>query len=134
MTPFENLHYAIGELAYAIANADGKVQKEERKKFESIVAAELRCKDYGFNVSDIIFHILDKDHKDSETVYKWALDQIKLNSHYLSPELKVTFIRVLDKIAKAFSPVTEQESSLLERFKMDIATIHGDPVYYKASL
>ena len=55
MTPIENLHYAIGQLSYAVARTDGKIQKEEQKKFHDIVAAELRCKDYGFNVSDIIF-------------------------------------------------------------------------------
>lgn len=134
MTPLENLHYAIGELAYAIARADGKVQKEERKKFHSIVEAELRCKDYAFDISDIIFQIIDKDKSDSETTYKWAMDQIKLNSHYLSPQLKKTFIRVMEKVAKAFPPVTKGEQNLIDRFKNDIDPINGDPVYYEKAL
>lgn len=29
MTPLQNLHSAIGELAYSIARADGTIQKEE---------------------------------------------------------------------------------------------------------
>ena len=66
MTPLQNLHSAIGELTYAIARADGNIQKEERKKFHDIVAAELRCKDYDFDISDIIFQILDK-YSDSQT-------------------------------------------------------------------
>ena len=41
MNSTENLHYAIGELAYAVACADGIVQKEERQKFHDIVLAEL---------------------------------------------------------------------------------------------
>lgn len=131
MTPTENLHYAIGELAYAMAYADGKVQEKERKKFHDMVAAELRCKDYAFDVSDIIFQIMDKDRQSTETVYNWALKTIKTNSHYLSPELKATFIKVLEKVAKAYPPVTQSESDLLERFKKDIASIHGDPIYYE---
>ncbi|MGZ3904614.1 MAG: hypothetical protein ACXVC6_13015, partial [Bacteroidia bacterium] len=79
MTPTENLHYAIGELAYAMARVDGKVQKEERQKFHDIVAAELRCKDYSFDFSDIIFQILDKDKQPIEDVYKWAIKHIKTN-------------------------------------------------------
>lgn len=134
MTPLENLHYAIGEIAYAVAVADGKMQKEERKKFHNIVAAELRCKDYAFDVSDIIFQILDKDKQDTETSYKWAMDQIKLNSHYLSPDLKLTFLRVMEKIAKAFPPVTKDEKNLLERFRKDIVQFKGDPVYYEKDL
>jgi uncharacterized tellurite resistance protein B-like protein len=134
MTPIESLHYAIGELAYTMARADGAVQKEERKKFHDIVAAELRCKDYAFDISDIIFQMLDKDKPDTETSYKWAMEQIRLNSHYLSPKLKETFIRVMEKVARVFPPVTENEQKILDKFKKDISTINGDPVFYEKSL
>jgi uncharacterized tellurite resistance protein B-like protein len=132
MTPIENLHSAIGELAYAIARADGTIQKEERKKFHDIVAAELRCKDQAFSVSDIMFQILEKDkYVDTKTSYDWAMKEIKLNSHYLSPQLKKTFVRVIEKIAKAFPPVTHEEQNLLDKFKKDIEPLIGDPVYYE---
>ena len=133
MTPLQNLHYAIGQLAYTTALIDGKIQQEERKKFHDIVSAELRCHDYDFDISDIIFQILDKDKTDSETTYKWAMEQIRLNSHYLSPKLKETFVRVMEKVAKAFPPVTKSEANLLERFKKDMALVHGDPVFYERS-
>jgi len=133
MTSLENLHYALGELAYAIAAIDGKVQKEERQKFHDIIAAEIRYKDYDFDVSDIIFQILDKDKQlDTEMMYNNAMQTIKTNSHYLSPELKATFGIVMEKIAKAFPPVTDTEQNLLERFKADIASINGDPVFYES--
>lgn len=131
MTPVENLHYAIGELAYSVACIDGKVQNEEKKKFHSIVEAELRCKDSGFDISNIIFRLMEKDGTDPETTYDWAMKEIRLNSHYLSPELKKTFIRVMEKVAKAFLPVTSSEQKLIERFKKDIELIHGDPVFYQ---
>ena len=130
MTPLENLHYAIGEIAYAVAKIDGKVQNEERQKFHNIVAAELRMKDYDFQVSDIIFQIIDKNKMDAETTYDWAMKTIKLNSHYLSPELKAAFLRIMEKIAKSFPPVTPEEKCIIARFKMDIEKINGDPVYY----
>lgn len=133
MTPLENLHYAIGELAYAIAAVDGNVHKEQRQKFHDIVAAEIRSKDYDFNVSDIIFQILDRDKEhDTETMYKSAIHTINTNSYYLSPELKDTFMIVMEKVAKAFPPVTPAEQKLLERFKKDIASINGDPIFYKS--
>ncbi len=132
MNPVENLHYAIGELAYAVARADGEIQREERKKFHSIVEAELRCKDYNFDVSDIIFQLMEKDKFDTETTYKWAMNEIKTNSHYLSPKLKETFIKVMEKVAKAYPPVTSKEKNVLDKFKADIAPIHGDPVYYNS--
>ncbi len=134
MTPTENLHYAIGEIAYAIACADGQVQKEERKKFHDIVAAEIRCKDYGFDVSDIIFKILDRDKISTKEAYEGAMKQVRVNSHYLSPELKETFVKVIEKVAKAYKPVTIDEMNLIERFKKDIAPLKGDPIYYGQAL
>lgn len=132
MTSLQNLHSAIGELAYAIARADGAIQKEERKKFHDIVAAELRCKDYNFDISDIIFQILNRDKFiDTKTSYDWAMKEIRLNSHYLSPQLKETFVKVIEKVAKAYPPFTPEEMNLLERFKKDIAPLKGDPVYYE---
>lgn len=132
-SPIQNLHYAIGELAYCIARVDGTVQKEEREKFHDIVTSEL-IDDYDFNISDIVFHIMDKDKSDSETTYKWAMNEIKVNSHYLSPEIKTKFINVMEKIAKAYPPVTKEESEILERFKKDIAPLKGDPVYYSKTV
>ena len=133
MSPLENLHTAIGELAYAVARADGTIQKEERQKFHDIVMAEIRSKDYNFDISEIIFKILDKDKiVDTETSYNWAIKEIRMNSHYLSPELKAKAIRVMEKIAEAFPPVTPKETSLLKRFREDIEPINGDPVYYQS--
>jgi len=132
MRPKETLHYAIGQLAYAVARADGQVQKEERQRFASIVAAELRLNDQDFNIADIIFEVLDKDRFiNTRDAYDWAMKEIRQNSQYLSPELKHTFIRVMEKVAEAYPPVTIDELRVLERFKKDIEDIHGDPAYYR---
>lgn len=132
MTPIENLHYALGQLAYAVAKADGQVQKEERRKFANIMAAELRYKHENFNISDIIFKVLD-DEKfvTSEEAYDSAMFQIRENIHYLSPQLKETFFKVLEKVAKSYPPVTVEEMKLLEKFRNDMKDLHGDPVYYE---
>lgn len=130
MNSIENLHYAIGQLAYVVAFSDGKVQKEEKEKFHKIVEQELQNKDYNFDVSDIIFQVLEKDKINPDTIYDWAIKEIKTNSHYLSPELKKKFISVMESVADAFPPVTTDESSIIDRFKNDIANINGDPVYY----
>ena len=131
MTPVENLHYAIGELAISVARADGEIQKEEREQFHDLVETELRNKDYAFDISEIIFKVMDKQRVSSTVdAYNSALKEIKMNSHYLSPDLKAKFIKVMDKVANAYKPVTVNEMLLIEKFKEDIAPIHGDPVYY----
>lgn len=130
MNPTENLHYAIGQLAFAVAFSDGKVQKEESEKFHKIVLEELNNKSYDFDVSDIIFQVMEKDKMDSNTVYDWVMKEIKTNSHYLSPELKNKFISVIERIASAYPPITKEESNIINRFKKDIEQINGDPTYY----
>ena len=131
MTPLENIHYALGELAYSIARSDGKIQREEAAKFLKITSKELADKNYEFDVAQIIFDIMTKDRRDTQTTYNWAIRQIKLNSHYLSPKLKEKFTNVIEEVAKAFPPVTNEEKQVIENFKADIAHLNGDPVYYR---
>ena len=56
-----------------------------------------------------------------------------LSSHYLSRDLKNKFIRVMERIAAAFPPVKTEEINMPERFKADIASLIGHPVYYDQS-
>ncbi len=134
MTSSENLHYAIGELAYAMARIDGIIQKEEREKFFDIISTELAAHHENYDVSKIVFEVMERDKISPDTTYAWAMKEIKLNSHYLSPELKQSFIAILEKIAGSFPPVTPAEQSFLDRFKRDIEPLVGDPVFYKSKL
>ena len=130
LSPIQNLHYAIGELAYAIARADGRVQKEERQAFHDMVSEELQNNNYAFDISGIIFQIMDKDKARLPDAYYSALKQIQQNSHYLSPSMKVKFITVIERVAAAYPPVTPGENHLINKFRRDIGPIEGDPVYY----
>lgn len=129
MTPTGRLYYALGQIVYAISGIDGKVQKEERNRFHDIIVAEFKGKHYDFDISEIIFTILDRDKSEPETAYTWAMSEMRLNSHYLTPEMKRVFIIIAQKIAEAFPPVTREEAVLLEQFKTDIAPLKGDSVY-----
>lgn len=132
MSPLENLYYAAGELAYAVARADGQVQKEERLKFLEILKSEFGSEGEQ-STGEIIFHLMEKrGHFDPVSVYDMAMKTIRENSHYLSPALKEHFIALLEKVAAAYPPVTAAEHSIVSRFKEDILPMSGDPVYYNA--
>src|SRR5687768_9577536 len=134
MTPMENLYYAVGELSYVVARADGIVQPEEKEKFGRLVSAALaQGGSGGVDVSQIIFQLLErKKHYDGETTYNWAMDTIRNSSHYLSPALKEKFTSILQKVAEAYPPVTAEEREILVRFKNDIMPLKGDPAFYSA--
>jgi uncharacterized tellurite resistance protein B-like protein len=119
----ENLYYALGEIAYAVAKADGTVQREERQKIHDIMVKEIACHNNNFSVSEIIFHILKKQDMKWETVYNWGIKQMKLYNHYLTDDMKVDFVAVIEKIAHAFDSVTIEEENVIEKFRKDIKEI-----------
>jgi uncharacterized tellurite resistance protein B-like protein len=129
MTPIERLYYALGELAYAIAKADGIIQKEEKEKLHGILETEFRTHKVGFDISEIIFQILQKDGTDSKTAYDNALYELKLNSQYVSEHLKTHFIAVMKKVGEAFPPVTQSEGSIIDDFIYQVKSIKGDEVF-----
>ena len=131
LNPPENLYYAIGELAYAVARADGKIQNEESKKFLALCVSELGGEHDESMVSEIIFKVLSKKEVfDAAVAYDMAMETLRTNSHYLSPALKQKAIRLLESVAKAYPPVTPEEKDLLTRFKKDVAPLTGDPTFY----
>ncbi|MCB0802163.1 MAG: TerB family tellurite resistance protein [Flavobacteriales bacterium] len=124
MNSVERLYYALGELAYAVAKADGQINFEERNKLHDIVVKGAKCHNYEFNVSEIIFHILQKENIfNVEDSYRSAMREIKANSKYLTDDMKAEFVAVLDKVARAFNSITKEEREIIERFRKDIDEI-----------
>ena len=130
MDPKQNLFMAAGELAYAIAMVDGVLQDSEKKKFHALVEESAKRYDRDFDISDIIFRLMQKDRTDAQTAYDAAVSEIKLNRHYLSPKMKAVFIYLMDKVAEAYLPVTAEERELIQKFKTEIGQLHGDPALY----
>ena len=54
----ERLYYALGQLAFAVAKADGQVNAEERQRFHDIVVKGAKETSPSYNISEIIFHLL----------------------------------------------------------------------------
>ena len=52
MNKKESLYYALGHLAYAVAIADGEIQKEEQRIVHDIVINEVRKKNPEMNISE----------------------------------------------------------------------------------
>ena len=122
MTPTEILHYAIGELAYAMAASDGEVQKEERQQLHDIVHEEVKKGNYAFDFSRIMFQIVDKEERPVAAAYSRAMRIIRLNNTHFTPEMKAIFASVLNKVAEAFPPVTPEECSMIANFENEAAT------------
>ncbi len=124
MEGVERLYFALGELAFAVAKADGKVNVEERQKIHDIVVQESKCHNDSINVSEIIFHLNQKAKVfTEEDLYKFAMKEINACSNYLTDDMKAEFVAVLDKVARAFDSITTGERDIIERFRKDIDKI-----------
>lgn len=123
MEPIESLYYALGQLAYAIARADGNVSPEEKLALQSILAEETREHGIGFENAEIIFKLMERDETDPMKSYEWAMNELKRNRHYFIPALREKFVRALERIARAYPPVVSEEKRLLERFKREVKVI-----------
>lgn len=118
--PLENIFYALGQLAYAIAKADGNIQDEEKMALHSILVQEARRHEIELDISAIIFELLQRDNTDIERSYTWAMNELKRNSHYFVPAIREKFINILERVARAYPPVVPEERRLLERFKREV--------------
>lgn len=131
MTPSENIYMATGELAYAIAKADGKIQREEKEKFEQILQDEFKDRIGTSNHADIIFQILQKEKLSSEDAYRAALNELNTNSHYLSAEMKEHIVHVIERVAKAFPSKIHEETMMIKKFIVDVNAIPVDTTLSK---
>ncbi len=116
----QSLFYGMGQIAYAVAQADGQVQREEREKLHAFLADEIKNIDSDFDYTDIIFQLLDKEHIDFETSYKWGIDSMRLGGHKLTTELKWEFLDLLCKVAEAYPPADKKEMEIITRFIGDL--------------
>jgi uncharacterized tellurite resistance protein B-like protein len=129
MNPIQNLYYALGQMAYAIAFADGKVQKEEMNKLEELVQRSILKYGFDAGVIEIIFKMLHRDQTNVKTVAQWSEAQLNLNSAYLSEKMKKCFLEILNDVALAYPPVTNEEKEILNRYQSFLASLKGDPVF-----
>ena len=79
------------------------------------------CKNSGLDISEIIFHILKKYGADKpDSLYDQAMKEFKTAQHFIEDDMRSDFPALLEKIARAFHPITEEENDLIQRFRKDL--------------
>jgi len=131
MTPLENIYMAIGQMAYAIAKSDGEVQFQEREQLEEILSEEFEKKVDSANHASIIFRVMEKENLSADQAYDAAMKELKMNSHYLSSAMKKHIIHIIERVAAAYPPITEEEDEFIRKFMVDVMAIKVDPVLSK---
>jgi tellurite resistance protein len=114
MVSREKLYEAFGELIYAVAKADGKVQDEEIKVLKEVLKSHPWASyiEWSFNYEK------SRDHS-VEYTYKKAIDIFK--QHGPDGEYP-KFIEVFKMVADAFGGITDDEQKVIDNFQQDLVS------------
>lgn len=115
------IYRGIAEMAYVIAKADKGLSAEERIAFQEIIKKELAFDSWA---AQSRFELLDEVIQPSiEKAYNEAMHDFRKYKAFLTEELKIKSVRVMQKVAEACSGLSENEAIILDRFKKDISSL-----------
>jgi uncharacterized tellurite resistance protein B-like protein len=118
----ENIHIAMGSLAYAIAMADGEVQVEEKEQIRKLAQKEFELTDSAHEWISKMFDKMEKDKVSVDDAYNYAIDTLESNryDYDFDESVKKQCISFMQKVAEAFDETSNDERSVLNRFMEDI--------------
>jgi uncharacterized tellurite resistance protein B-like protein len=118
----ENIHRAMGSLAYAIAVADGFIQEKEKEVILNLATKEFQLSNTDSEWINAIFTELEEQKVGLNEAYTFAIDTLEANRHDydFDDEMKNKCISFMKKIADAVGEIDYQETSVIDRFSVDI--------------
>jgi len=119
----ENIHRAMGSLAYAIAVADGSIQTKEKEVILQLARKEFQLSDTDSEWINAMFKQLEAQQIGLNDAYTYAMDILEANRHdYDFDDMtKSRCLSFMKKIADAFGETDYKEMSVIDRFETDIA-------------
>lgn len=119
----EHLFYGLGIIAFAIAEADGKVQAAESTELHEMIKSWADEVDSDFDITEIIFSVMSKTQPGLDQNFGEGMKHISMASDYLDERLKEKFIYLIEDIAHVFPPVTHTEEDMVRQFKAGLKTL-----------
>jgi uncharacterized tellurite resistance protein B-like protein len=118
----ENIHRAMGSLAYAIAVADGTIQPKEKEVILALARKELQLSDSDSEWINAMFVQLENQGIGLNDAYQYAMDILEANRHDydFDANTKSRCVSFMRKIADAFGETDYKEMSIIDRFESDI--------------
>lgn len=118
----QNIHIAMGSLAYAIAKADGVIQLEEKTIIKQLAIEEFEVEDMNSEWIEKMFNKLEKDNITIEDAYNYAMDTLEANRYDYDFDLlmKNKCIKFMSRIADAFADTSPAEQAIIQKFNEDV--------------
>lgn len=118
----QNIHIAMGSLAYAIAKADGVIQEEEKVVIKNLAQKEFELSDTDSEWISNMFNQLEKDNIGLDDAYNYAIDTLQANryDYDFTDAVKLKCIKFMEKVSESFDGISGEEREIIERFKEDM--------------
>lgn len=119
----ENIHRAMGSLAYAIAMADGEVQNSEVEIIRKLAQKEFELAETDNEWINKMFEQLSASKITLDDAYNYAIDVLESNRYDFDFDegMKKQCVNFMKKIADAFSEISYSEGSIITRFEKDMS-------------
>jgi tellurite resistance protein len=119
----QNIHKAMGSLAYAIAKADGQIQEQEKEVIRKLAQKEFELNDSDNEWIENMFSQLEENEISLEDAYNYALDVLEANRYDFDfdQNMKEKCVRFMERIAEEFGGISTDEQLVIKRFKKDIS-------------
>ena len=118
----QNIHIAMGSLAYAIAKADGVIQDEEKVTIKKLAQKEFELSDADNEWISNMFNKLEKDNTSLDDAYNFAIDTLDANRYDFdfTDSIKSKCISFMEKVSESFDGISGEERQIIDRFKTDM--------------
>ena len=119
----QNIHIAMGSLAYAIAKADGVIQEEEKQTIKKLAQNEFELSEADNEWISTMFNKLEKENISLDEAYSYAIDTLNANrfDYDFTDTIKAKCISFMEKVSESFDGISGEEQQVIDRFKEDMA-------------
>ncbi|MFI5204183.1 MAG: hypothetical protein ACHQF2_06780 [Flavobacteriales bacterium] len=118
---YRDFYSEVGKLLYAIAKADGHIQKHEFEKLREVVTnvlvpAEMHKDAHGTDTAwyaEIEFDYLEENLSDPQAAFESFVSYVEKHKTAITPELRDRIYVCARELAKAYRGITSSESTVL---------------------
>jgi|ERR1019366_4563009 hypothetical protein len=128
---YREFYSEIGKLLYAVADIDGVITQQEKKKLQDIVKNELVPIEHHTDAvgtdaayyTEIEFDFLDEQIADAETAFESFIDFIEEHHTAFDEKMKKVCLHIAKELAAAYRGTNKKETLLLKKLKQKLETI-----------
>ncbi|TVR81193.1 MAG: hypothetical protein EA412_03520 [Chitinophagaceae bacterium] len=121
----QKFYEALGNLAFAIAKADGVIEKKEIKALEEMVTNEIvpfedGTDEFGTDIGFYVqfqFDTLEDSFIKEETAYKEFETFVNEHTEFMTPARKSMSLSLVKKVADSYRGINKQERAVIEKLE-----------------